>query len=49
MKYIAKEECCMFGKVGPFDKAKMADNNKLYSQCNQCKQHLCKIEVREEK
>jgi hypothetical protein len=52
MKYIAIDECIMFGKVGPFDKARMDTTNNegnLYAQCNECKIHHCRIQVKEEK
>lgn len=48
MKYIATEECIMFGKVGPFEVAYKKDG-KLYSTCHQCLEHTCRIAVREVK
>jgi len=48
MKYIATEECCMFGELNPFIEAR-TKNGKLYAQCHQCLKHTCKVPVRVEK
>ena len=47
MKFVAIEKCDLVKDVKPFDKARLEDG-KLYSMCNECLKHKCRVEVKKD-